>query len=60
MLLAQTDETAASKTATAENAATMTDPNLLDRRFGMPGSFQGQGADSFETVCWGRADVNYC
>ena len=43
----------------AENAARMTDRNFMNRRWGMPGSFQGQDADSCGSVCCGSAKVNY-
>lgn len=60
MLFARADETAPKMAPTAEKAARMTDRNFLNRRWGMPGSFQGRGADSAGTVCSGHADVNYC
>ena len=60
MLFARADETAPRTPATAEKAARMTDRNFMNRRWGMPGSFQGQGADSCVSVCFGGASVNYC
>ena len=45
MLRAMADETAPSKTVTAENVARMTDTTFFNRRSGMPSSFLGQDAD---------------
>jgi len=44
----------------AETVARITARKVLNRRWGMPGSFQGQGAGSSNSVCSGHADVNYC
>jgi hypothetical protein len=44
----------------AETVARITVRNVLNRRWGMPGSFQDLGADSGGSVCCGHANVNYC
>jgi hypothetical protein len=44
----------------ADKAAKMTGRKFLNRRWGMPGSFQRQDAGSSGRVCFVRALVNYC
>ena len=60
VLFARADEAAPRTPVTAEKAARMIDRNFLNRRFDMPGSFQGQGSDSSLSVCFDGACVNYC
>jgi hypothetical protein len=61
VLSARTEETAPSMAATAEKEARMIDRSFTNRRWGMPGSFQGPGVRApMGRVCCADAIVNYC
>jgi len=60
VLLAKTDETVARMRLAAEMVARTIARKVVNRPWGMPGSFQGRDAGSCGSVCSADASVNYC